>query len=117
MRKSIDLPYFSQHDFSLLSPVTVVNSFSISEAVFAPSADFKKTYSEKSFFQYKKPKAEANDITVYSVGDRVKHTVFGEGMILSVTKMSSDYMYEIAFDNVGTKKLMATYASKLLTKI
>lgn len=86
-------------------------------SVFAPSPDFKKTYSEKSFFQYKKPKAEANDITVYSVGDRVKHTVFGEGMILSVTKMSSDYMYEIAFDNVGTKRLMATYVSKLLTKI
>ncbi len=47
---------------------------------------------------------------VLAVGDRVKHITFGEGEILSVSPMGSDWMYEIAFDNVGTKKLMATYA-------
>ena len=44
------------------------------------------------------------------VGDRIKHHTFGEGEIISVKPMGADYMYEIIFDSVGTKKLMATYA-------
>ncbi len=43
-------------------------------------------------------------------GDRVSHMTFGEGEILSVKPMGSDILYEISFDKVGTKKLMATYA-------
>ena len=35
---------------------------------------------------------------------------FGEGEILSVKSMGADTLYEIMFDTVGTKKLMATYA-------
>lgn len=46
----------------------------------------------------------------YSVGERVKHNVFGEGTILSVSKMANDAMLEVGFDKVGTKKLMANYA-------
>ena len=48
--------------------------------------------------------------TVFSEGDRVSHITFGEGEILSVKPMGSDVLYEISFDRVGTKKLMATYA-------
>ena len=43
-------------------------------------------------------------------GDRVRHMLFGEGEVISVQKMGGDYLYEIAFDTKGTKKLMATYA-------
>ena len=43
-------------------------------------------------------------------GDRVKHGTFGEGEILSVTKMGSDVLYEVIFDNAGTKKLMGSFA-------
>lgn len=43
-------------------------------------------------------------------GDRVVHPSFGAGTVLTVTPMGSDVLYEIAFDSVGTKKLMATYA-------
>lgn len=46
----------------------------------------------------------------YSVGDRVLHNIFGEGTILSVKKMSNDSMLEVAFEKVGTKKLMANFA-------
>ena len=56
-------------------------------------------------------------IVPFTVGDRIKHMTFGEGTVLNVTPMSADYMYEIAFDNVGTKKLMATYVAKLMKKI
>ena len=53
---------------------------------------------------------KAKQTEVFSVGDRVCHAVFGAGTVLSVREMGADTLYEIAFDNVGTKKLMATYA-------
>lgn len=46
----------------------------------------------------------------FLVGDRVSHYMFGTGTVLSVREMGADILYEIAFDTVGTKKLMATYA-------
>ncbi len=51
----------------------------------------------------------AHPFIEYSVGDRVTNKVFGEGTILSVTKTLNDAMLEVAFDKVGTKKVMATY--------
>lgn len=53
---------------------------------------------------------KSKDEEVFAVGDRVQHITFGEGEIVSVKPMGSDWMYEIIFDSVGTKKLMATYA-------
>ncbi len=47
---------------------------------------------------------------LFAEGDRVSHITFGEGEILSVKPMGADVLYEISFDKVGTKKLMATYA-------
>ena len=46
----------------------------------------------------------------YVVGQQVSHKTFGKGMILKVTPMGADSMLEIAFDNVGTKKIMANFA-------
>ncbi len=46
----------------------------------------------------------------FAAGDIVRHMTFGRGEIISVKPMGADIMYEIVFDNVGTKKLMATYA-------
>lgn len=43
-------------------------------------------------------------------GDRVRHMSFGDGELLSAKKVGADVLYEVAFDKVGTKKLMATYA-------
>lgn len=47
----------------------------------------------------------------YTVGMKVSHKVFGMGVILNVKPMASDNMLEIAFDNVGTKKLMSSFAN------
>ena len=47
---------------------------------------------------------------VLEAGDRVFHATFGEGDIISVKRMGADWLYEVVFDKVGTKKLMATYA-------
>ncbi len=46
----------------------------------------------------------------YSPGDVVTHRKFGKGMILSVTPEGNDIRIEIAFDDVGTKSLMGTFA-------
>lgn len=46
----------------------------------------------------------------FAAGDTVKHMTFGVGLIISAKDMGSDTLYEIAFEKVGTKKLMATYA-------
>ena len=45
-----------------------------------------------------------------SVGARVRHAVFGEGVILSARDMGGDTLYEVQFANGTVKKLMATYA-------
>ena len=49
------------------------------------------------------------------MGDRVSHRTFGEGCILTATPMGNDTLLEIAFEQVGTKKLMANFAR--LTKL
>ena len=54
-------------------------------------------------------KADASK-TVFKPGDRVRHQTFGEGEVLSARPMGADTLYEVMFDRVGTKKLMATYA-------
>ena len=50
-------------------------------------------------------------------GDGVSHSAFGKGMVLSVRPMGGDALLEIAFDQVGTKKLMLKAAGKHLTKL
>ncbi len=50
-------------------------------------------------------------------GDMVQHKAFGRGMVLSVLPMGNDALLEIAFDDVGTKKLMAKSASAHMTKL
>ncbi len=50
-------------------------------------------------------------------GDMVSHTAFGKGMVLSVLKMGGDALLEIAFDQIGTKKLMAKTASAHMKKL
>jgi DNA helicase-2/ATP-dependent DNA helicase PcrA len=50
-------------------------------------------------------------------GDMVQHTAFGRGLVLSVLKMGGDALLEIAFDGVGTKKLMAKTASEHMKRL
>ena len=50
-------------------------------------------------------------------GDMVLHGAFGKGMVLTVTKMGGDALLEIAFDDIGTKKLMAKAASAHMKKL
>lgn len=46
----------------------------------------------------------------FNSGDTVNHKVFGNGKVVSAIKVGNDTLMEIAFDKVGTKKLMANFA-------
>ena len=85
--------------FAASSPVSIPSSPYRSKPVSAP---IRKT-----------PIAPKVDI-LFTAGQRVRHKTFGDGMILSVTPMGGDTLLEIAFDTVGTKKLMAGYAKLTL---
>lgn len=60
----------------------------------------------------KKEKIQGKPSEFFSAGERVVHPKFGKGLILASTRLGADddVMYEVAFDDVGTKKLMGNYA-------
>ena len=53
----------------------------------------------------------------FKMGDSVQHKAFGRGLITKVTPMGGDALVEIAFDSVGTKKLMLKSASQYMKKL
>ena len=53
----------------------------------------------------------------YRPGDMVEHKSFGRGMVLSSLKMGNDALLEIAFDEKGTRKLMARTAAAHMKKL
>jgi len=59
----------------------------------------------------------AQELPTFRRGDMVQHTAFGKGMVLSVIPMGGDALLEIAFDQIGTKKLMAKTASLHMKKM
>ena len=63
----------------------------------------------------KRQSAVKTSTATYEAGERVMHKIFGEGTIISATPAANDFMLEIAFDKVGTKKIMANFAK--LTKL
>jgi len=70
--------------------------------------------------KYSGTPATANKPVTYlelNKGDMVSHAAFGRGMVLSVMKMGGDALLEIAFDDIGNKKLMAKTASQHMRKL
>ena len=64
----------------------------------------------RSFYSSAAEAQKPISVESYKAGQSVEHKTFGKGMIVSVIPMGNDSMLEIAFENVGTKKLMAGYA-------
>lgn len=98
--KEIDPAYLEQHASTVLlyaelpSPsMTAVHSISLQEQL-AQAQQRRKMHA----------------VVQFAAGDRVRHSVFGEGTVLVAEEMGGDSMLEIAFDQVGTKKVMARYA-------
>lgn len=81
----------------------IPNSFSFER----PKTDYSF---KSSFISSAKPQTAPKASVTYNVGQEVHHKTFGKGMIISATPVGGDTMLEIAFDEVGTKKIMANYA-------
>ena len=46
----------------------------------------------------------------YQVGDRVRHTKFGEGIVLEIKEGGRDYEVTVEFDSAGVRKMFAMFA-------
>ncbi|MBQ1263736.1 MAG: ATP-binding domain-containing protein, partial [Oscillospiraceae bacterium] len=88
------------------------NSFYSSQSSFSGSFSSKRNEPmfDRSAVVTEKPKASGLD---YKVGDIVRHRVFGDGLVISMTPMANDTLVEVSFE-AGTKKIMANFAK--LTK-
>ena len=70
---------------------------------------------QKEYSVHSAPKAAPK--MNFAAGEMVQHKAFGRGMILTVLPMGNDALLEIAFDGVGTKRLMANTASQHMKKL
>ena len=59
----------------------------------------------------------AENLSDFSVGDRVDHKAFHQGTIVKLTPMGNDFLVEINFDSIGSKKLMLRIAAASMKKI
>jgi hypothetical protein len=53
------------------------------------------------------------DGSTFKVGDRVRHPVFGDGLVLHVSPRGSDVALKIAFSKDGVQRLMLAAAARL----
>ena len=95
------------------------------------TGDFAENFSRQNSYGYQQKKQEYRraETSVFTAqpakstyldlnkGDMVSHAAFGRGLVLSVMKMGGDALLEIAFDDIGTKKLMAKTASAHMKKL
>lgn len=86
-------------------------------ASFSGYRDYGKTYTpiQKKAPAYSAPQSSA--CLELNRGDMVMHAAFGRGLVLSVIKMGNDALLEIAFDDIGTKKLMCKTASAHMKRL
>ena len=84
---------------------------------FAPKQKPQRSYLQEQIKRNETAKASAGPVIDLNKGDMVEHTAFGRGMVLSVMKMGGDALLEIAFDQIGTKKLMAKTATAHMKRL
>ena len=66
---------------------------------------------------YRKPAPKAQPLLQLKKGEMVRHAAFGTGMVLSIQPMGGDALLEVAFDQVGTKRMMLKAASQFMQKL
>ena len=59
----------------------------------------------------------SNPLPDYQKGDMLEHKAFGRGMVTSAQKMGGDVLLEIAFDGVGTKRLMLKTSAQYIKRL
>ena len=57
-----------------------------------------------------KPTAQTKDLSVFSIGKKVKHPKFGTGTIVGVRGVGANMILDIGFEGLGIKQLSASLA-------
>jgi len=96
------------------STVQQKSAYMAANQSYYPPKPAKTRYAESSI-AHKAP--SSSGYLELNKGDMVLHAAFGRGLVLSVLKMGGDALLEIAFDDIGTKKLMAKTASVHMKKL
>ncbi len=87
------------------SPSRVTSGFSVPQR-----KDNAYAYNKaREISERNRQRAEASAVH-FSVGERVEHPVFKTGTVIGAKPMGADVLYEVAFDSVGTKKIMGNFA-------
>ena len=59
----------------------------------------------------------AKESVSFRTGELVRHKAFGTGKIIKMTPMGGDFLIEVSFEKLGTKKLMFRAAAQHMEKI
>ena len=89
----------------LIDPKNITPKLPYQGTVQSPGGGSKRT--NRGF---SKPTDAGEPSVSYKAGDTVMHSTFGQGVLLSAQRVGNDTLLEIAFENTGTKKLMAKFA-------
>ena len=103
-----------QHKGAYMSPLSRTG-YGSSETSFRPRPAGEWSAPRNAYAS--RPATTSAPVLELNKGDMVNHAAFGRGMVLSVMKMGGDALLEIAFDQIGTKKLMAKTASAHMKKL
>jgi DNA helicase-2/ATP-dependent DNA helicase PcrA len=90
-------------------PHELINAETEESPVFIRPVQKKELYIPVSGVDKNRVKSVQSDVS-YTDGERVRHKIFGEGTVIDVNPMGGDFLLEIMFDKVGTKKIMANFA-------
>lgn len=105
----------------LLDSNVTANQFEqAAQAVASPGPDFASARSV-SASPAARPAVRMNTASQplpdFPAGCRIRHKAFGEGLVTAVKPMGGDALLEIAFDDKGTKRLMAKSAAQFMEKL
>ena len=100
-KETVQMPTFSGYGYNSISGVG-----SSGGHIIGGGSPLKSNQSKPHILTHK---SIENNNTTYTVGMQVLHRNFGKGTVLNVSSMGNDTLLEIAFDTVGTKKLMASF--------
>ena len=74
---------------------------------------------QQKAWSFKPPErnASAKESVSFRTGELVRHKAFGTGKIIKMTPMGGDFLIEVSFEKLGTKKLMLRAAAQHMEKI
>ena len=107
---------WNEHTFSSSQARPTRQAFSQAPSP-APSPRPRPSGTHVSASAYRTPASKASALPQLNKGDMIRHSAFGTGMILSIQPMGGDALVEVAFDNVGTKRMMLKAAAQFISKL